>query len=256
MQSRMEKYYKNDMTMERSAKNKKLYNEVYEENFYTELGTIENESEVDISKIKEMIKNREDYQRAKQYRELLGDKIKPIEKQEEPKEVKEEPIYDIHSIIEKAKENKKQEDYRKITNTEYDVLGKLDIAQLEKQAQELLEKNRKEEEELKELIHTISSKTLAKQTKEALALDLLSDLKETGIQTAVTVKEEPAVVEEEEEMDKSFFTTSAIFDKNDFEDIKDSEESQKIDNWLVRILIFLVIVIVIVLVIFLVKNLL
>jgi len=255
MQSRMEKYYKNDTSMERSAKNKKLYNEVYEEDFYTELGTIENESEVDISKIKEMMKSREDYQRAKQYRELLGDKIKPIEKQEEVREGKEEPIYDIHSIIEKAKEHKKQEDYRKITNPEYDVLGKLDIAQLEKQAQELLEKNRKEEEELKELIHTISSKTLAKEAKEAFALELLSDLKETGTHTAVTVKEEPQP-EEEEEMDKSFFTTSAIFDKNDFEDIQGGQEGRKIDSWLVRILIFLVIVIIIVLVIFLVKTLL
>jgi len=264
MKTRMEKYY-NDSSLGRSSRNQDLYNKVYEEDYYTELGTLDSGNEIDITKVKEMLKNREDYQRAKQYRELLGEKLKPIIKETTSLE-KEEKINDINQIMQIAKQNRQQgeEEYRKLSNTRYDVLGKLDIDELEKQAQELLEKNRKEEAELKELINTISSQTLAKQTKEALALDLLEDLKETRtIETATItqasiIQEEISVAKDEqtEEMDKSFFTTGAMFNKNDFEDLEDAKESKKTDKILIGILVFLVIVIIIILVLFLIKNLL
>ena len=75
MQSRMEKNSRNhESEMARSDRNKRLYSEVYNPDSYTEVAELENTNEVDLSKIKELLKSREEYQKAKNYKEILGTK--------------------------------------------------------------------------------------------------------------------------------------------------------------------------------------
>ena len=102
MTTRMEKYYDNvDNTKahSRSARNKEVYNEIYTYGKYTNIegiADIKNANEVDITKVKELLKNRENYQKERQYRRLTGEY-----KEHEAEEVSHEPVEEKnHDILE------------------------------------------------------------------------------------------------------------------------------------------------------------
>ena len=63
MASRMDRYHKSELiTSGRSSKNKSLYDQIKDLDNYTNIegvATIEKTNEIDISKVREMIKNRE-----------------------------------------------------------------------------------------------------------------------------------------------------------------------------------------------------
>ena len=71
MQSRMEKYYKQDLSeFKRTNKNASLYKEVYGE--YSNLDNLpipDNTNEIDITKLKQIIESRDDYHKAKEAHE-------------------------------------------------------------------------------------------------------------------------------------------------------------------------------------------
>ena len=102
-----------------------LYGDIYSEAKYTNIegiASIDNANEIDITKIKEMLQNRENYQKTRQYRKLTEEpEIREVK--ETPKtEVTEEPSYDIRDILNKARENKKPDDKERVLkNTSYDI---------------------------------------------------------------------------------------------------------------------------------------
>lgn len=178
MQSRSEKYsYNREQEEARSNRNKNLYSEVYNSDFYTEIAELENTNEVDLSKIKELLKNREEYQKARNYKEILGsrdeEKILDVMVDEE-----EEKVYDVNSIIERAKEERRETENYKKSTTEYDILKKLNLLSIEEKANDMLQTNKREEDKLRELIDTITmKKEEILEAEQNGSFDFLEDLR-------------------------------------------------------------------------------
>lgn len=244
MASRMERYYKpTNRTSKRSERNQDLYREIYEDGEYSNIegiATIEKSNEVDITKIKNMLKNREEYQRQRQFRQMM---VKPQVAEENPtSELETEKNYDIRDILNKAKSNKTTEEkYHRIDDTGYNILKNLKEKSLKGE----------ESEELRELIDTITSNSELNQlaTRE-ISLDMFNDLKSeenTVIENKDSVralleeakKEEMKKDLEKEEMDKSFYTSSLNFGEDDFEQLSDLNHNLKKNNVLIKVLVIL-----------------
>ena len=120
MASRMDRYYEEKPSVKkRSERNQELYRDIYEKGDYSNIegvATIEKGSEIDIDKVKQMLKNREEYLREQENRTT----IKPIEKPKFQEEKKKN--YDIREILSNAKVNRNVRDtYKSMNNTSYDM---------------------------------------------------------------------------------------------------------------------------------------
>ena len=162
MQSRMDKYYGNQVneesndavrdfdelgnstTLSRSEKNQKLYQEVSnkeleEFNINSNASVIGHGNEINIDSIREMLD--------KKYRELPRNKSMGSMNEPEIGKVNldETREYDINTVLEKAAQEKEvnyEEDrLKKLRNTQYDILKSLDVVKKDGEEEE------KEEEE-------------------------------------------------------------------------------------------------------------
>lgn len=250
MKSRMEKYYSSQPeTTRRSQKNQSLYREIYDLGEYSNIeavATLDRTNEIDITKIKNMLKNREEYKRQKEYRNLL--RKEDEEKEEVKEEIKEEvKSYDIKEALEKLKEQKKEDDaYRSLDNTNYNILKELKIKNDRKK-----ELNKEDDKELKELINTITSTSLLnKLDNEELSLNMLEELAsngETTIQEKSTVEalleeakaldQKKQIQEKSNEIDNSFYTSSLNFDRKDFEDLYEKEDKKSRTNLKIKLVV-------------------
>ena len=244
MQSRMEKYYNSEDSIEntielpsRSSKNKELYKEVSNKELegfdVNSNSTILNDNinnRVDIDQIKEMLD--------RQYRELPKNKsIGDSETEIGTISLDETREYDINSILaashKEREKNYEEERLKKLRNTQVDILKELDCVKQENEklidedivpSPEELEKMKshraKEEKRLRELIDTITAKELIseEEKKELDPLDLLSDLRGDDDSTKVLGMIEEDKNEEKEE--DSFIT----------EEIKDDTIEQTLDT--------------------------
>ena len=157
MASRMERYYKANSPKKRSQLNQSLYRDIYEDCEYSNIegvAMIDKNNEIDITKVKKMLKNREDYKRQKEYRNL-------ITKKEEVKENMstefinddDKKSYDIMDVLKEAKEKNDDLDdrYLSLDNTNYKILKELKIEKESKKD------DKSDGEELKDLINTITN---------------------------------------------------------------------------------------------------
>lgn len=256
MKSRMDRYYSSTPVKEqktnRSERNQELYKNK-DFNIYSSNETvIDTSNEVDITKIKDIIKNREDYQRAKSYRNMLNDKKFETEEVQYVEDTSEEKDYDINTLLQKVKEQKNistdQDKVRKLRNTQYDILSKLDVKSKEKNGEI-------KKEDLKELINTITH-----QEDKDDDLDLLAELKAedtTVIKSAKELEKElntDTIKKQAQKMnqtfdrtaeERDFYSDSFTFTKRDFMGMKDLEDNVKSNNTLIKILIFILVVIII-----------
>ena len=239
MPSRMERYA--DVKQTRASKNKSLYDQIYEEKEYTNVeGIVKTPvaGNIDIEKIREIIKSREENSKPRERRVRQTPKIEEIEEYEEPKN------YDIKEVLTKAKDERPEENisHHSLKNVEFNILKSLNI-----------NKDNYEEagEELKELINTITNTSmLNKIGDKELSLDLLDELKSTN-NTVITssdairniIKEEAKKETEEEAMDSSFYTKSLNLEK-DLEGLKVNKENNKTNKLLVKIFLIVSIVVV------------
>ncbi len=257
----MQRYYKNARTNthenSRSNRNKNLYGEIYTYGKYSNIegiASIDNANEVDITKVKEMLKNRENYQKERKYRRITGEYKNP-----EPVRPTitrtfadlEEKNYDIRDVLKEAKENKEPDDKERVLkNTQYNILKNIDLKK------ELKKEDYYDEDspdDLKDLIHTITSTSMLNKIGDAqLAADLLSDLKDDDTQIG-EVKNIKDLIEQDEKYQKatntkfdeptydhSFFTSSLKLHKSDFEG---GDEQKKMKPFTIVLLIILVIII-------------
>ena len=225
MASRMDRYHKSELiTSGRSSKNKSLYEQIKDLDSYSNIegvATIEKTNEIDISKVKEMIKNRENYKKQKQLRSILKEEKDELEKIEE---IEEEPKnYDIRSLLSKVKDESYNENtIRSLGKEQYEMLKSLNAKDKRKSFE-----IEKEEQELKELIHTITSTKALNDLNSVdadLDVGLLDDLKsDTMVGDAASIKK---IIDDEkerkietivDEIDKSFYTSSFGFTQSDFE---------------------------------------
>lgn len=252
MASRMDRYQNKE---ERSTKNESLYRKLQESSSYSNIegiATIEKTNEVDITRVKEMLQNRENYQKQKQYSHLME------QEKEQPKEVvqtiEEEKNYDIKEVLDKAKEEWEEPngEYRSLKNIRYDILDRLN-----------LKATPEEEQELQDLIDTIAMRNM-QENGDSDDMGLLDDLKSnTMVGDATSIrkiideaKEEEAKQEEirkeeelannfnTDELDKSFYTSSMEFSSKDFEGLKDLGENLKKHNILLTILIIILVLVI------------
>lgn len=234
--SRMDRYYRNDSEIrKRTNRNQELYRSIYDDSEYSNIegiATINKSNEVDITKVKNMLKNREEYQRQKDLKRITPRTI------EEPKfetlERDEDRTYDIRDILNKAKSSKISEDkYHHLNNTSYDILKQLK----EHKPKEI------EPDELKEMFDTITNTSmLNKLSDHELGLDMFEELKSDGNTTIATkdsirsILDEAKKLEEKKKestntnLDNSFFTAGMKFNDDDFETSSDFKDMPKQDS--------------------------
>lgn len=234
MASRMERYYKNDaITTGRSDKNKSLYEQIQDLEGYTNIeavATIENNNEIDISRVKKMLNNRENYRKERELRGIL----KEEESKEEEKivEIEEEKNYDINDVLRQLKKDniEGQEAYRKLDE---DIENRLKDLSRKTKTSNAIQESKEELEEIKDD-----------------DVGLLDDLKsDTIVGDASSIKK---ILDEEKELNKtkdfdtSIYNTNFGLTKRDFEDLKDlNKKVTRTNNGILIFLIILTVVIII-----------
>ena len=103
MNSRMDRYNNQVTLKERTARNRKLYDNVQDMNI--DYVNIDVNNSVEIDPNKKLTKNRSDYQKLKQLDFIIERKNREIEQPKE--EIKEKKVYDINEIMESARKIKK-----------------------------------------------------------------------------------------------------------------------------------------------------
>ena len=191
---RMDRYNDEDTTtkLSRSNKNKDLYQNVGTNTRYANITDVTNANAIDITNTTTEYKTREDYQKMKKYNGgVETPKVKrDLEEFNHIYNKHENRVYDINNVLEEARKNREEdnlEEKRKLKNTSYNILASLNKEELEKFRQEKKDRLFKDDEELRDLIDTIASKTLAGELEAAS--DLLSDLMATSIIDKKALKE-------------------------------------------------------------------
>jgi hypothetical protein len=230
MEKRQDRYVGDDTTpkkMSRVQKNQSLYNEINNKIGYEEITSFDNGAEIDLSTLTANRPSREEYQKIKDYKNLLEEEPQKKEEINYKREIKTK-TFDINEALEEAKRNRKTEDElekkRNLAENE-NVLSSLNKKYLHN-------KDFKEEDsdELKELINTITSKTLVDDIKDEEEKELLSDL----LATTIDIKLEQEL--STEEINKLYDDKKAINDKMNEEDMDtatidtDTIDTEKLDN--------------------------
>lgn len=199
MTSRMDRYKNeenNHKNYTRSNKNKDLYQNIGTNKAYTNFTAVGQVNAISLDDAKKNYRTREGYQSIKEYQ--------PVEHKPKVKKELDEfnylyqdhqnRIYDINSVIEKAKANRTEKDEleekRKLKNTNYNILASLNPKELESYKKEKVERNKPDEGEIRELIDTITSKTLAGEISKETGVNLLSDLMATSAMDKVSPEDE------------------------------------------------------------------
>lgn len=239
IKTRMDKYHKTD-EYSRTNKNKEvyetMYDNLYEEAAYSNVTILDNSSEIDVSRIKDMINERENFKTIKRYKDVIDVKLEPkLTKSRVILDDYEEKEYDINKILEDAKSKRSfiedQKEKAKLYNSNYIVssLSGKNKEVMEQKAKQIYQDLVNEETALLDLMNTISV------NKKKIEEGLLDDLKGDG------------------ESDKSFENvmedlsseddTSSGFDNEDFLDDSEKARSNKLEKVIMYVLIAIIILV-------------
>ncbi len=233
MTTRSERYeFEQDASKSRVARNQELYEQIYASDSYFQNddkpSNIERTNEIDIEKVKELLKGREIYRREMKMREInMGNPENTDE--EVQKDDLEEKNYDINAYLDKASSDRVVEPYHKIDP-------------------EILAEPEEEEEEKKE---EPSLEELKEMGTTALSLEMFSDLSSTSELEDTDEYEEEDEEEKEESTSElvatitetnAFFTDSVKLAIDDDEEDEDDEEKASPVLKIVMILLILIIV--------------
>ena len=261
MRSRMDKYQTSTQKKyERIKKNTKLYEEVYDDIYrdttYQNMQVLDSAKEINLNKLRDIIDNNYD---TRQYRTLRNYDKNDILEEDIITDKKREKVYDINEIINQAK-NK-----RAFIEEAKEKKKYIDFSLEKQEKNQEFRKLEDEEQELEELINTMVISNKDNDSNEEL--DLFSDLK--GSENTVVTNPIKTSFDEEDDLDtkqndvvnesmkadKTFYTDSNIFTKNDFEDFSTlTRELSKSSNLKKVIIVILVLLILGVLLYFLITN--
>lgn len=242
MRSRMDRYRTIDVTdneiVSRSDKNHDLYDNLGNNAKYTNFTDVSKIDAISLNDAKKNYRTREGYKTIREY----GNVDKRPKAQKDLDEFnylyqeQENRVYDINSVLEKAKENRKDRDElenkRKLKNTNYNILASLNKEELERYRKDKVEKNKPEEDELRNLIDTITSKTLAGEISKDTGVDLLSDLMATNVMDKVDPKDydsdgnkkEPDNEEEKEDEKEKIDLSKEVLNEEDIKELKQAKK--------------------------------
>lgn len=279
MRSRMDRYIDLDKNNQnhssRQQKNRELYQNIGTNTKYTNFTDVSNINAVSLDEARKNYRTREGYQTIKEYK-YSEEKPKIRRELDEFNHLyqdHENRVYDINSVIEQAKANRKDKDEleekRNLKNTNYNILANLNPEELEKYRNEKNKSIKPDDNELRGLIDTITSKTLAGEISKEASVDLLSDLMATTVQDKVDpidnktldgqldlsqeildkqsmkrIDEAKKKAEKKEsevlkDMDDSFYTKSMDLSDKDF-DFSDIEEKKA--PIIIKILLILILI--------------
>lgn len=216
MESRMEKYYKEDLSsFERSKKNRELYKNISREISELEnLPVPDNSNEIDLNGLKQIISSRDEYRKSKEL-ERTNTYSKPLveDKNEENK------IYDINVLL----ENAKNEANRSANVTNKKIINTTFLANLE-------EENIPKSDDAMEVGIALVDKKEKISSTDSLPLDILVDLKgnDNTVVTDPIVKEEVTMIKKIKD-GETFYSGSFNFSKKDFDE-EDDEDFIEEDN--------------------------
>lgn len=275
MNSRMERYNEDDgvISETRTSKNRNLYDTISNGDF-SHIPTDSN------FKIIETSGNNIDMEKIKKY--IISMNQKPVPKRENlfteihEEEIKEEKVeprdYDINSVLEKARQgreiNYERERYKRLHNTQYDILSQLKMYEKKEYEKEELEEFNTDERTLIDLINTV---TIHKddtglldelkgnaddeaelvppmkpdKVKEDLKREIIKEIEEDQKNKELEKTQELKNLKDKETVntiDKSFYTNSMTFSKEDFEGFEELEKSVKKNNILVIISLIVLII--------------
>lgn len=268
MKTRMERYIESPDDTARTKKNQDLYEDIYNNLPSSNISSLDNESEIDLSKIEEIISSREGYKRVKEYQSIVKTK-------EDPEDYKEEydiyedidnKIYDINMILEDAKSKRvvsEREKYRNLRNTQYDILSKLDFKEEQEEPEEMMVTDFfTQDKEIKGLMKDVNKansenkKDFTEETSHTkTSLDLFDDLKGNENTVLTEAIKEDVVINEladSNNMENTFYTGHLSFTKEDFEGFQNLQTTVKKNNRLIKVLITVLAIVLIMIVGFLV----
>lgn len=252
MASRMDRYYEKPRNVRaRTLRNEDLYKQIQNLDNYSNIEAtipISKTNEIDLSKVKEMIKNRENYKKQREYQSTFNIEMEKVNNKEEKKYFEEERNYDIMDVLTKAKDNHEEDNAnRSLKNTNYDVLKELNLRN---------DNYSDSEEELKDLINTITSKKNYNDEDIELFDELTSNTmvgESSSIHNVLEEEKKQQLKDDNTaEMDKSFFTSAMSFSDKDFDDLKSMRHNVKKNNILLIIMISIFVVFIAFVLIFLI----
>lgn len=232
---RMDRYNDgNNFHTKRSDRNQELYQNVSSNTKYANITDVTNANAFEINDKKiSSYSSRESYQKMKKYQNMepIPRSKKELDDVNYLYQKHENKIYDINSVLEEARRNRQErdelEEKRKLKNTSYNILASLNADELEKYRREKRNKIEKPtEDELRELIDTITSKTLAGEIDKATSVDLLSDLMATNILDKVEKPTEIAEDNKEEEIDEKLSLSKDVLDKEQIKEVEKIKEEE------------------------------
>lgn len=239
MRSRMERYEKEEQgqTARRSNKNQELYENIGRNTKYTNFTDVTNANAFDLGTAQKNYRTREGYHQIKEYNDFVPEpKVKKeLDEFNYLYQDHENKVYDINSVIAEAKKNRIKKDEmeakRKLKNTNYNILASLNPEELEKYRKEKVERTKPDEEELRELIDTITSKTLAGEIDQRTSVDLLSDLMATNMMDRVEMPQKDEEESPEDEIENEPEDTEEIEEKLSLsKEILDKDQINKVNK--------------------------
>lgn len=239
-------YTSNQKVKSRTEKNQNIYNDLGSLEKYTTITDVSKIEAVELDAAKKNYRTREGYHSLKDYNLEVDKQLfrKELDEFNYLYNSDEHKTYDINRVLEEAKELREKDNLerkRKLHNEKYNILESSE-EDLEKFKEEtkLRHKPIENEEELEELIHTITSKELREEIDKRESNEntntLLGDLMATNVNEEVlkpiATKIENSKIEDgskkidkvkektialKDEIDKSFYTKSLDLSEEDFE---------------------------------------
>ena len=228
MRSRMDRYKDNssinNKSYSRTNKNNDLYKNIGSNQKYTNFTDVSNINAVEIDPSNNNYRTRENYQRMKDYGGIVETpKVKrQLDDFNYLYQDHENKIYDINTVLEEARKNRIKDDEleekRKLKNTNYNILADLNPEEVKKYHERKNKVIKASDDEIRELIDTITSKTLAGELSKSKSVDLLSDLMATNVIDKV---------EKSDDIDNKLSLSKEILDKESLEKVNSIKDTLK-----------------------------
>lgn len=237
MRTRMDRYKNTNLNNEqssRSNKNQELYQNIGSNAKYTNFTDVSKSNAYVLNPSPKSNYTRESYQQIKEYTNIVPKTRvkKELDDFNHLYQDHENRVYDINSVLEQARENRKDKDekeaQRKLKNTNYNILASLNAEELEKYRQEKMKRLKPDEDEIRGLIDTIASKTLAGEISKETGVDLLSDLMATSAMDRV--KEPEKEKPKQEKTSTNLEMSRDILDKDAMKKIESAKKEMPIDT--------------------------
>ena len=228
----MDKYV--DDTSSRSARNKKLYEELYNTGTYSNSVVIDQSKEIDISKIKEIIDKEKNTSEKKNRPDINFDDV--------TKKELEQKVYDINEVLKSAKEKRDiiEEASEKRKNSKYE--SHLDIEEELSKTRKVYDKILQEETELLDIMNTLANVQAEGSTNSYK--DITSDSikqKTATVQKVELPEDKIEKIDDDGKETTEYSTNTFMFSKKDF-DSEELEEEIKESNGFIKLLIALLII--------------